>query len=176
MSAHARGNGFLANIRMTRAVDQSLLVGAGEGLLGAPDDEHRAVELSQLVRCQLNSHSVGRSIRCLMRWRNRAAGAPSTRRWSNVRLNDNMRRTVTCSDDSSVTTGLATMRPTPRMAHCGRLTMGVKEWISCIPRLVMVNVAPVTSSVASFPARAASMRRCVSREICLTDWVFASLT
>ena len=86
---------------------------ARELLLGAPDDEHLTVQLDQLrlatardfvLVCgrQRNNHKVGRSTRCLMRWRKRAAGAPSTRRWSNVRLSVSMRCTAICSVVSSI--------------------------------------------------------------------------
>src|SRR5258708_15313504 len=153
MGTHAHGDRFLANVGVAGPREEPLCVSTRQLLLGAADDEHLPIQLDRLLGRrsrggsggQRNNHKVGRSTRCLMRWRNRAAGAPSTRRWSKVKLSESMRRTATCSLDSSTTTGLATMRPMPRMAHCGKLTMGVNASMSNIPRLVIVNVAPLRS-------------------------------
>src|SRR5437870_12358867 len=149
MGTHPNRDRLLADVRMAGTVHETLLVRARELLFGATDDEHLTIELHELdrgLRRQRNNHRVGRSTRCLMRCRKRAAGAPSTRRWSNVRLSVSMRRTAILSVFSSITTGRATMRPRPRMAHCGRLMIGVKASTSYMPRLVMVNVAPARSS------------------------------
>jgi hypothetical protein len=48
--------------------------------------------------------------------KNRAAGAPSTMRWSKVRLKVSTRPTTTLS---STATGRRSIRPTPRIAHSG---------------------------------------------------------
>src|SRR5215472_2925016 len=81
-------------------------------------------------------------------WRKRAAGAPSTSRWSNV-IDSHMVGWTRTSP--STTMGLSTIRPTPRMAHCGGFTIGVKESAPNAPRLEMVNVPPSTSSRLSVP-------------------------
>ena len=47
MRADARRNGFLSDIRMTRAEDQATLVATCEFLFGLSDDLHRAIELKQ---------------------------------------------------------------------------------------------------------------------------------
>src|SRR5207237_960256 len=104
--------------------------------------------------------------------RNRAAGAPSTSRWSKVRESHIIGRIATWP---STTTGFSTMRPTPRMAHWGGFTIGVKESAPNAPRFVIVKVPPSISSspsvapvaLAARSARARAMsgsgRACASR-------------
>src|SRR5215472_6219879 len=84
----------------------------------------------------------GHANRSASAWRKRAAGAPSTSRWSNVSDNHIVARTCI---SPSTTRGFWTIRPTPRMAHCGGFTIGVKESAPNAPRLEMVNVPPSTS-------------------------------
>ena len=51
MCADARRNGFLADIRMTRAEDQTTLMTTREFLFGLSDDLHRPVQSKGLVLC-----------------------------------------------------------------------------------------------------------------------------
>src|SRR5438876_763257 len=44
MGAHANGDGFLADVGMARAVNQTALVRAGQLLLSPPDEEHAAIK------------------------------------------------------------------------------------------------------------------------------------
>ena len=50
------------------------------------------------------------------------------------------------------------MAQTPRMAVCGGLMIGLNWVMPNVPRLVMENVPPVTSSVASLPSLAFAAR------------------
>ena len=90
------------------------------------------------------------------RCRKRAAGPPSTRRWSKVRLSQTISRGSTWSPAQ---TGCVLMRPTPRIAHSGRLMIGVNASMPYIPRLVSVKVLPANSSGVHLPPRARSARR-----------------
>ena len=57
-----------------------------------------------------------------------------------------------------MTTGFDTIRPIPRIAHSGRLMIGVNASMPYIPRLVSVNVPPVSSSRVIAPERVFSIR------------------
>src|ERR1022692_1706753 len=65
---------------------------------------------------------------------------------------------------SSITTGVFSTAPTPRMATCGWLMMGVAITLPKLPKLVIENVPPCTSSGLSCRERArvarSTMERC----------------
>ena len=98
------------------------------------------------------SHGPGFSSRLAEVWRNRAAGAPSTIRWSNVRLSviDRGRH-----EAAPITTAGADDSPMPSTAHSGGLMIGVKASMPNAPRLVTVNVPPCSSSSLSLRSRRA---------------------
>ena len=105
---------------------------------------------------QDKSQGLGFSINWPSVWRKRAAGAPSTIRWSNVRLKDHAldaRRTA-CFERRPG----SGFDPSPSMAHSGGLIKGVKISTPNCPRLLTVNVLPVSSAAVSFPVRARSAR------------------
>ena len=71
-------------------------------------------------------------------------------RWSKLRLSVIIGRMTTAP---SRATGFSTMRPTPRIAACGGLMMAMNSSTSNMPRLLMVNVAPIMSSGFIRPSR-----------------------
>src|ERR1022692_3148767 len=64
---------------------------------------------------------------------------------------------------SVTTTGFFMIPPTPRMATCGWLMMGIPNFAPKMPGLVMVNVPPCTSSGFNFLVRARSPRSVMAR-------------
>src|SRR5262249_5148026 len=68
--------------------------------------------------------------------RNPAAGAPSSTRWSKVRLSVILSRGTTTSP---TTAGSRTTLPTPSTAHCGSVMIGVNASTPDIPRLLIVK-------------------------------------
>ena len=92
--------------------------------------------------------------------RNAAPRAPSTTRWSNVRLSCSIGRTAAAP---STGTMRSAMRPTARIPACGALTIASNESTPNIPRFEIVNVPPLTSAGRSSPARAAATSRLAPR-------------
>ncbi len=71
-----------------------------------------------------------------MNW---SARAPSIRRWSKL---SEMWQMCRMAMASSITTGVLSTVPTPRMATCGWLMTGVPNRLPKLPKLVMENVPP----------------------------------
>ena len=70
---------------------------------------------------------------------------------------------------SSITTGVFSTAPTPRIATCGWLITGVANTLPKLPKLVMENVPPGTSSGFSWRERARAARSTIER--CKPDHV-----
>ncbi len=70
-------------------------------------------------------------------------------RWSYERLRHTMGLILI---SLSIATGFSVVFPTPRIAASGGLMIGMNMSTPYMPRFVMVNVPPLTSSFASLPS------------------------
>src|SRR5271166_4558542 len=110
---------------------------------------------------QSRSHFSGCRMASTTSFRNPAARAPSTTRWSLDSVTVSMGRTTICP---STATTRSTIFATARIAACGGVMMAVNASTSNIPRLLTVNVPSLMSAGRNFPprARSESSRRCVA--------------
>src|SRR5690606_31776866 len=124
-----------------------------------PEERSRAheVKLSAEGTYQVSSCSQSQfSMLCLIRLRNRTAVEPSNARWSQVRPRWPMWRMAIMSSPSGpvTTAGRLVIVSVDRIATLGTLMIGADISDPNGPGLVIVNVAPVTSSGVSLLDRA----------------------
>src|SRR5579862_5115671 len=122
---------------------------AQEALVEVP----AAVELADEVPHARFAHnpSAGSSRYCLSVAMNWAACAPSTARWSTVRVIVITGRTTTAP---SRATGVSTVAPTARIAACGGLRTAMNCSTPNMPRFEIVKVPPSRSRAVSLLSRA----------------------
>src|SRR5581483_9226305 len=160
----AHAGAHLARAGRNRGAAQ---LGRGGGQLagqlgGAGGDLGRArLRCGHVVHTDSRKSSPGVSSAALISATKRAASKPSTTRWS-TEIDRFMRSRITISLPEAETAGRLATLCTPRIATSGWLMIGVAITPPSAPRLVMVNVEPISSSRVALPVRVASARRAIS--------------
>src|SRR5262245_45534676 len=127
-------------------------LGLGEAQLSFVERARR-VEVPDAVPDPRHRARPGSSSSVFSSRRNSDAFAPSTARWSHVRV---MAISGRATSSPSSTTGFSSMAPTARIAACGGLRTAVKISTPYMPRFEIVNVPSSRSSCVSLASRARS--------------------